>query len=47
VYYRDASGQAVEFDPNYARTGIDLINFRAHLLNRAVTLGPPPYSHCP
>ncbi len=46
VFYR-SSGGYTETDPNYTKTNVVLTTYRAALLNRSLTIGPPPYANCP
>ena len=46
IYYRSSSGYT-ETDPTYANTNYYLNYYRLQLQNRSLTVGPPPYAHCP
>lgn len=46
--YTDASDYRWgETDPTYAKTADRLAHYRLQLQARALTVGPPPYAHCP
>jgi hypothetical protein len=46
VYIRSSAG-AIAFDPGFSETARWLAVYRRELRDRALTEGPPPYSHCP